>query len=360
MNSQIARVRPEEILAFTAAVLERCGVEAGDADAVATVLVDANLRGVDTHGVALLPLYARRLRSGAIAARPNIQVVRETASFALLGGGNGLGQLVSVRAMRLALRKAGETGAAIVGVRNSNHFGAAAHYAVMAANDRKIGLAMTVGAGNCMAPWGGVDNLLSNNPLAIAVPAGEEAPPVLDMATSVVARGKVIAAAKEGHPISPGWALDAAGQPTTDPQAALEGLLVPIGGYKGYGLTVMIGLLAGALTGAALDRQVRPFLDETVAPANGGHLFGAIDVGAAGPVEEFCARVDAHVRTIRESRRAPEVERIYVPGEIEHLTARERRANGIPLGPSSVQELDRLAVELDVRAPFAARDGGTG
>ena len=360
MENQIARVRPEVLLAFTAAVLERCGVEAGDADAVATVLIDANLRGVDTHGVALLPLYARRLRSGAIDARPSIQVVRETASFALIDGGNGLGQLAAVRAMQLALRKAGETGAAIVGVRNSNHFGAAAHYAMMGPADGKIGLAMTVGAGNCMAPWGGVDNLLSNNPLAIAVPAGEEVSPVLDMATSVVARGKVIAAAKEGRPVPAEWALDAAGRPTTDPHAALEGVLLPIGGYKGYGLTVMIGLLAGALTGAALDRQVRPFLEETIAPANGGHLFGAIDVGAAGPLEEFCARVDAHVRTIRESRRAPGVERIYVPGEIEHLTARERRLNGIPLGAPSVQELRRLAGELDVRAPFAAGHGGAG
>lgn len=342
------RIPLAELRRFITDVLCALNMDPGEAEIVARVMADADLRGVYTHGVAQLPGYVEQLRNGGFNPRPEVRVVSETASTALVDGDGGMGHLIGVRAMELAIEKARETGAAWVGVRGSRHWGAAAHYASLALEHDMIGLALTAGAGNCMAPWGGVEVIVGNNPFAIAVPAAEEPPVILDMATSVVARGKIAVAAKKGEPIPPGWALDPEGHPTTDAAAAYAGSLLPIGGYKGYGLTVVIALLTGGLTGGAIGRELKGFFD---LPGNNSHLLGAIRIDGFMPPEQFRKRVDWYVRDLKQSRRAEGVDRIYVPGEIEWETAQRQLREGITLWPVVEQDVLVLARELGVRPP---------
>jgi LDH2 family malate/lactate/ureidoglycolate dehydrogenase len=345
---QARRVPLAELQRFISDALLALNVARDQAAVVARAMADADLRGIHTHGVALLPVYAGQLRSGGFNPRPQVRVVSETASAALVDGDGGMGHLVGVRAMEIAVRKARDTGAAWVGVRASRHWGAAAHYACMALEHDMIGLALTAGAGNCMCPWGGLDILVGNNPLAIAVPAGQEPPVVLDMATSVVARGKIAMAAKAGGTIPPGWALDSEGRPTIDAGAAYAGSLIPIGGYKGYGLALMIALLTGGLTGGAIGSELTGFFD---LPCNNPHLLGAIRVDTFMPAVQFRARVDWYVRELKRSRRAEGVERIYVPGEIEHETAQRQLREGIGLPPVVEEDVRALAGTLNVLPP---------
>lgn len=342
------RIPLAELRRFIADVLGALGMDPGEAEIVAKVMADADLRGVYTHGVAQLPGYAQQLRTGGFNPRPNLRVVSQSASTALMDGDGGMGHLVGVRAMKLAIAKAGETGAAWVGVRGSRHWGAAAYYASLALEHDMIGLALTAGAGNCMAPWGGVDVIVGNNPFAIAIPADEEHPVVLDMATSVVARGKIAVAAKKGESIPLGWGLDPEGKPTTEAAAAYAGSLLPIGGYKGYGLSVLIALLTGGLTGGAIGRELKGFFD---LPGNNPHLLGAIRIDGFMPVEQFRQRVDWYVRDLKQSRRAEGVDRIYVPGEIEWETAERQAREGVSLRPVVEQDVLALAKEVGVRPP---------
>lgn len=343
------RIPLTELKRFIADVLCALNMARREAEVVARVMADADLRGVNTHGVAQLPSYAKLLRSGGFNPKPTIQLLSETASTALVRGDGGMGQLVGVRAMEIAIRKARETGAAWVGVGDSRHWGEAAHYASMALEHDMIGLALTAGAGNCMAPWGGLDVIVSNNPFAIAVPAAKEPPVVLDMATSVVARMKIIMAAKAKEQIPPGWATDKNGNPTTDSLAAFEGLVLPIGGYKGYGLSVMIALLTGGLTGGDIGSEMATGWNGFL--CNNAHLVGAIRIDAFMPAAKFRERVDWFVRELKQSRRAEGVDRIYVPGEIEYETAMRQLREGITLRPVVEQEVIALAHELGIRPP---------
>jgi LDH2 family malate/lactate/ureidoglycolate dehydrogenase len=342
------RIPLAELERFITDVLCTHNLARNEAEVVAKAMADADLRGVYTHGVAQLPGYVEQLRSGGFNPRPNIQVVTETASTALVEGDGGMGHLVGVRAMEVAISKARQTGTAWVGVRGSRHWGAAAYYATRALKDDMIGLALTVGAGNCMVPWGGLDVLVGNNPFAIAVPGDKEPPVVLDMATSVMARGKVAIAAKNKEPIPPGWALDKDGKPTTDAVAAYEGSMLPIGGYKGYGLSVMIALLTGGLTGGAIGSELKGFFD---LPCNNAHLLGAIRIDCFMPVAQFRARVDGYVRELKRSRKAEGISRIYVPGEIEYETVQRQLREGITLRPVVEQGVIALAQRLGIRPP---------
>lgn len=283
----------EPLLDFATKAFIAVGCPPDEARISADTLVEADLRGVHSHGVMRLPIYVKRIQTGVVAARADCKVVAETAATANVDGGNGMGQVVAVRAMELAIAKARTAGAGIVGVRGSNHYGAAAYFAMMALPHDMIGFSMTVGAANIMAPTGGIEPLLGNNPFAIAVPAGEELPPVLDMANSVVARGKIVLAMKKGEKIPEGWAADKDGVPTTDARAAYEGLVLPVGGYKGYGLAFMVAALAGVLTGAAVGRQVANFYEDFVKVQNVGHLNAAIRVDAFMPVDQFKKGMDA-------------------------------------------------------------------
>jgi len=338
------RTIPEKVLkTFCINVLEKVGVPTSDAVEIVDNLVEADLRGVESHGVVRMPIYVQRLAAKATNPRPTIKIVRETPSSAVVDGDNGMGQLVSIRAMQIAIDKAkANQTCCFVSVRNSNHFGAAAEYAKMACAHDMIGFAFTIGGINHMVPWGGAEAMLGNNPFAVALPAGAETPVVLDMACSVAARGKIIVAAKEGVPIPADWAVGPDGQPTTDAVEALKGFVQPVGGPKGYALTLIIGLLSSMLSGAHFGSEVTHMYDDLERPQNIGHLFGVLPIALFEDVATFHRRMEKAVADIRGVRRAPGVERVYLPGEREEISAERLRRDGIPIGLGVLAELDEM------------------
>lgn len=334
------RVNHSVLTNFLASAL--CQVSVPDASALITAkaLVEADLRGVDSHGSVLLPLYISRIKKGEITAHRKIEVVKMREAIILLDGNNGLGHPTASYAMDLAMDGASKFGASWVGVRGSNHFGMAAYYAMKALKKDMIGIVLTVSNINTMAPFGGLDLLLGNNPIAFAIPAGKELPIVFDAAWSVAARRKIHDAKAANKNIPEGWATDSLGQPTIDPQKALDGLLIPVGGHKGYGFAFIVSILAGALTGAAFGKLVNN--------SNVGHLIGAIDVNFFSDVLRFKAAVDGAIGEIHNSRRMNGVLKILVSGERGFLTKKERSEKGIPLRPLTVEALNKLAEELNI------------
>jgi LDH2 family malate/lactate/ureidoglycolate dehydrogenase len=299
-----------------------------------------------------VPIYVERLEAGVVAARPSMRVVRETAGTAVFDGGNGMGQVVGQRAMELAVDKAKRHGDPVfVSVRNSNHFGAAAWFAEIAAREAMIGLAFTIGGINHMVPWGGAEAMLGNNPFAVAFPMREAPPVVLDMACSVAARGKIIVAAKEGRPIPADWAVDRDGRPTTDAAKALEGFVAPVGGPKGYALTLTIGLLSTMLSGAFFGSEVTHMYDDFEHPQNIGHLFGVLPIAAFEGIGTYFDRMRKAGDDVRGVRKSPGVERIFLPGEREALLAEARRRDGVPVGQETWRELAAVAARLRVDVP---------
>jgi LDH2 family malate/lactate/ureidoglycolate dehydrogenase len=280
--------------------------------------------------------------------RPTIRVVQDTEATALVEGANGMGHLVMRFAAQVAIEKAEHAGVGWVGVRQSNHAGPAALYAMMPLARDMIGIYIAVGSANHMPPWGGVELLLSTNPIAFAIPAFEEPPIVLDIATSVTAYGKVKTKAQRGEPMPEGWMIDALGRPLTDPKRAEEGFLLPIGNYKGYGLALVFGLLAGTVNGAAFGRDVIDFNKDDKTPTNTGQVIIAFDVARFSPVEAFKRNVDEFIRDFRNSKRMSGVDRIRLPGEQSHATWLERSALGIPMNDVLFNDLQRLAAELGI------------
>jgi len=333
---------------FITSVLAALGVPEQDAAICAARMTEADLRGVDTHGVFRLSQYCKRIRSGGINLRPRLHPVRENAVTALVDGDNGMGHVVVTYATQLAIRKASETGLAWIGTFNGNHAGAGAVYSTMPLAHDMIGMYMTVANGNHMPPWGGVEPILGTNPISVAIPAGNEPPIALDIATTVVAQGKVKLAAQKGESMPVGWMIDRKGQPLTDPKRAAEGFLLPIGTYKGYGLNVIIGMLAGVLNGAAFGRNVVDFNKDFVTRNNSGHMILAMRVDNFQSIDAFKQEMDRVIREIRESERMEGVERIWLPGEMEYLKIRERLVNGIPVAPAVVDELKQLAGGLNL------------
>jgi LDH2 family malate/lactate/ureidoglycolate dehydrogenase len=329
-------------------VLTTVGLPASDAEQVARLMILADRRGSDGHGIFRLPQYVRRIRAGGMNVRPNIRVTQETEATALVDGDNAMGHLVMQFAAKVAIEKARRVGVAWVGARQSNHAGPAALYAMMPLERNMIGVYLAVGSANHMPPWGGVELLLSTNPIAFAIPALEEPPIVLDIATSVTAYGKVKTKAQRGEPMPEGWMIDASGRSLTDPRRAEEGFLLPIGGYKGYGLALIFGLLAGTLNGAAFGRDVIDFNKDDKTPTNTGQAILALDVSRFSPVETFKRSVDQVIREMRSSRKMSGVERIRLPGEQSHATWLERSATGIPMNDTLYKDLQRLASELGV------------
>jgi len=333
---------------FIAQAFEAVGMPAEDARAVAALMAQADLQGSDGHGVIRLGPYIRRIREGGVNLHPKIAVVTEKAGMALVDGDNAMGHLVMKRAAEVAIAKARTSGVAWVGVRRSNHAGPASLYARMPLEHDMIGLYFAVGNANHLPPWGGLELLLSTNPLAAAIPAGEEPPIVLDMATTVAAYGKVKAKAARGEAMPEGWMIDREGRPLTDPKRAAEGFLLPIGGYKGYGLALVVGLLAGTLNGAAMGRDTIDFNKDFSSPTNTGQAIAAIDPAAFGDVAQFKSAVDKLLRDLRGAERMPGVERIWYPGEQSHERIAAYRREGIPVAGSVMGTLDRIAEELDI------------
>ena len=343
MRVEVARLRY-----FIASAFEVVGMPAADARTVASLMAEADLQGSDGHGVIRLPQYLKRIRSGGVNLNPQIRVVREKPAMALVHGDNAMGHLVMKRAAEIAIEKARGAGIAWVGTQWSNHAGPASLYARMMLPHDMIGLYFAVGNANHLPPWGGLDMLLSTNPIAAAIPAMEEPPIILDMATTVTAYGKVKAKAARGESMPEGWMIDREGRPLTDPRRASEGFLLPIGGYKGYGLALVVGLIAGTLNGAAMGRDVIDFNADAQTPTNTGQAIVAIDPAAFGEIADFKRAVDQLVRDLHASERMPGVDRIYMPGEQSHGRIQAQRRDGIALPPSLVSTLDRMAEQLEI------------
>jgi LDH2 family malate/lactate/ureidoglycolate dehydrogenase len=276
--------------------------------------------------------------------------VRERPAAALMDGDNAMGHLVMHYATRLAIEKARTAGVAWVGARMSNHAGPAALYALMPAAHDMIGIYLAVGSNNHLPPWGGRENLLGTNPLAIAIPAHAEPTVVLDMAPTVAAFGKVRLKAMRNEEMPLGWMIDASGKPLTDARRADQGFLLPIGDYKGYGLSLVIGLLAGVLNGAAFGREVVDFVKNLGQPTNTGQAILAVSIEAFAPLAEFKQQIDMAVRTMRNAPRLPGVERIWLPGEQSARKRDERVKHGIPMPKPLRESLDAVARSVGAAA----------
>lgn len=348
VQHDIARVSAPALKAFIARAFVAAGIPENDAAVLGELITEADLRGSDTHGVFRMPAYCKRIKAGGVNVRPDIRIVAERASTALVDGDNGMGHLVMKRAAEIAIAKAKESGVGWVGARMSNHAGPAALYTMMPLAHDMIGLYFAVGSNNHLPPWGGAESLLGTNPIAVAVPGLEEPPVVMDMAPTVSAYGKVRLKASRGEPMPVGWMIDKQGKPLTDPKRADEGHLLPIGDYKGYALSLIIGLLAGALNRAAIGRDIFDFNKELGRATNTGQSVVALSIDAFVPAAEFKRSVDAMVRTLRASPRLPGVERIWLPGEQSHVKRLDRMKSGIPLPPSLKRSLDALAKELGI------------
>jgi L-2-hydroxycarboxylate dehydrogenase (NAD+) len=345
----ITLVDHHKLTRFVAAAFEKLGVPPQDAAIAANVLVLADLRGVDTHGVIRFnpgSWYVKWLRDGEMSPAPKIHIVSDAGSSALLDGDRGIGMVIGHRAMEIAIEKAMVSGVGMVGVCNSRHFGMSAYYAMQALPHDMIGIAMT-NAGRQVVPTFGSEARFGTNPICFAAPAQKELPFVIDMATTTAAAGKLEVAARRGASIPLGWALDEKAPPTTDPRIAQKArLLLPLGGsreggsHKGYGLAILVEILCGVLTGTvtALNQNQDPR----------GHFFAAIKIDAFRPVNEFKSDMD---RLINELKSTPPIEgqdRVYVAGEIEFETAKRRAKEGIPLLGSVIKGLRDVGQQLDI------------
>lgn len=340
------RVQAGELRDLAGAIFGRCGMGEADAALLAGSLVAADLGGVHSHGTLRVPEYAAKLTRGGVDPRGRPTVARDSGACLIVDGGNSMGQIGTSFAMERAIERAATTGIAAVAIRGSNHCGAMASYVQQAIARDMIGLA-TTNALPTMAPWGGAERLLGINPLGVGVPAGEEEPIVYDAAFSASAHGKIRVLQQKGLQLPEGWALDRAGRPTTDPAAALDGLLLPIGGFKGTGLALLMGLLSSMLSGAAYGTELGD-MEAGPRPGEDGHFVAAIAVAAFEDVARFKARVDDAIRQLHASRLAPGFDRVYAPGEKEALTRREYERDGIPLNPVTLGGVRRTAEELGV------------
>jgi LDH2 family malate/lactate/ureidoglycolate dehydrogenase len=318
------------------------GLDRGDAADCARILVLGELMGLSTHGVGRIESYGERLDLGGIKARPDIRVDKVAPAIAKVDGDNGVGPLVGMRALRAAMELARETGVGIVFARASNHFGPVAPYSLIAA---EAGFASIVGsnASTTIAPWGGRDARLGNSPVGFCVPNPGGQPVILDMALSVVARAKIRNAAKRGEAIPPTWATDKDGKPTTDPNAALAGFLLPIGGHKGYGLALIVDLFAGLLSGAAFLTHVGSWSDNPEAPSDLGHFFFLIDAARLGPPERLADRMRDFAAIIHDTPPADPASPVLLPGEIELGRLERHRRDGIVIDEALVAKLEALA-----------------
>ncbi|MGG1598618.1 MULTISPECIES: Ldh family oxidoreductase [Paenibacillus] len=333
--------KAEHLKEYLRRILQNAGLSETDGGTVADSLVGANLRGVDSHGVTRLSIYVKRLKLGVVNPKPNIRVVAESDATLLIDGDDGMGQVVGKRAMELGMEKARRNGAVYIGVKKSTHFGTGAYFVQQGVKENLITYAMS-NAPSTMAPWGGIQPYIGTNPYAFGIPAGKYNPIILDMATSVVARGKIITAAQEGKPIPEGWAIDKEGRPTTDAQSALEGSVLPFGGPKGYAISLMIDIMSGVLTGAGFGPHINNIYGDYDKPQNVGHFFQLIDISRFMPVDLFKQRVDQMIEEIKSSPKAAGVNEIFVPGEIEYNIECKRLAEGIPLTREVYEDIKQV------------------
>ena len=341
------RVPVERLVEFAASVLVAQGVRHDHASVCASRMVDADRRGRTGHGLIRLPQYSERIRAGGYNLDPDIQVLHETPVSALVDGDNGLGQVVMSHAAEVAIDKARTSGIGWVGTTNSNHAGAAGIYPAMALEHGLGAFYFAVANGNGMPPWGGIERLLGTNPVAFAIPAGSEIPFQLDIATTVASHGTIKVTAQAGELMPEGWVVDADGNPITDPNRADEGFLMPIGGYKGAGLNIMIGMLAGVMTGSAFGRDVVSFRTDHSTPTNTGQAMIAFRPDLFAPLSEYQERMDAKLIEFRTSE-TQSGEPVVLPGERSHAHMLTADESGVAVPEALRVKLDALATGLGV------------
>ncbi len=344
-------VKAEELIRFVTELTEKSGVSHEDAEILADSLVDANLKGIDTHGVSRLPIYLKRISLGLINPKAEMTFKKNMPTAGILDANGGLGQVAGVKGMKEAIRVAGETGVGMVGVKNSQHFGAAGYYCGLACREGMMGLAFT-NAEPALPAWGSYEAIFGTNPIAIGIPTGKEVPVIIDMSSSIVARGKIVAAARNGKPIPEDWGLDPEGNPTTDAQKALDGSVLTMAGPKGYALALMVDVLSGVLTGAGYGKSVNSMYKDMNHPANVGHMLMAVNIEAFMAKELFYERIGRLADQIKSSKKRLGTSEINIPGERKHRVKEDRSKSGIVLDQSTIKELRALGVDHEVVPPF--------
>jgi LDH2 family malate/lactate/ureidoglycolate dehydrogenase len=342
------RTTPEVLTAEVTHIFAACGMTTEDATLLADSLVTSDARGIHSHGTLRVPEYVEKLTVGGVDPRGRPRIISEKGAAIVIDAGNAMGQISAHFAMTAAIERARTTNVAAAAVRGSNHCGAMDQWAAMALPHDMIGLA-TTNALPTMAPWGGIDKIVGINPLAIAAPGWEGPPFVLDIAFGATAHGKIRVYRQKGFPIPEGWAFDEEGNPTTNASRAMAGLIQPIGGHKGVGLGIMMGVLSSLLSGAAYGTELGDMVDGP-RPGQDGHLFVAIHIAAFQPPELFRQRVDAIGQEIRAGRRRAGVDRLLAPGELEHAVEQRYRREGIPLNAETLNGIRtagrRVGVEV--------------
>lgn len=334
------RYDSEKLKAFCSAVMESAGLSPAESRDFAESLVKADMRGISSHGLTRLKTYYQRAKDKLVDTGAKPEIVADMPSLLLVDGKNAMGVSSAVYTMKLCIDRARETGCCFAAVKGGNHFGYAAYFAEMAAREGMIGVAMANGP-VAIAPIGGREPKLGTNPLAVAIPAGDAEPLVLDMATSVVARGKITLAKKEGKPIPEGWGIDADGLPTTDP--ADVKCVLPFGGAKGYGIALIIEILCSCLSGAQNGQTMGSFYDFNGKHQDSGFFLGALNAGGIAGTEVFGSRVDELFGSIKNSPRAENCDEIFIPGEIESRRYESAREQGVEIPPAVLAELLELS-----------------
>ena len=338
----------QRLLAFATDAYARCGMPPDDAHLAAETLVQADLWGHQSHGVMRLPWYTARLQSGVARAVAEPEMVVDAGAVGVMDGHDGMGQVLTARAAQDAIRRAKAHGLGAVAVRRSNHFGTAMFYTLMAPPAGCI-MFLSTNASPAMAPWGGRAKRVGNNPWSWAAPAGRFAPLVLDIANTAVARGKIYLARQRGEPIPQGWALDAEGVPTTDPAAAIDGIIQPMAGHKGYAISVVMDMLSGVLTGSGVGPEVAgPY--QAAQRSQAGHLLLALDIKAFQPLDAFNTRMEAMIEGLHGAPRAKGTDRILYPGELEAANDARFREEGLTLPEDTLADLAKLAGALGMAA----------
>jgi|YNPMSStandDraft_1061717.scaffolds.fasta_scaffold02750_2 LDH2 family malate/lactate/ureidoglycolate dehydrogenase len=346
MNGHIetgsVRMRKELLEQAASKVLQAVGVPKPEADIVSRVLLFADQRGIESHGISKLPIYVKRILDGGVDPKGIPTIIGGKGAVVCVDGKNSLGPVGGAFGMERAIEAARTHGIGLASVRNSNHFGVTAYYSMMALSQGMIGFAFS-NANPTVAPWGGKKAMVGTSPLSVAIPSASGLPFVIDMATTTVARGKIILYARNRKPLPPGWALDAEGKETTDPEVALKGLLTPLGGAKGSGLALVIDILCGMLAGAKYLTDVGHLYTGTDKPQGIGHLFLALEIDTFLPRKQFLQEMDRYIDKIHSCPRAEGVERIYVPGEIEYEVTRRTEKEGVEVSSVTMEELKQTA-----------------
>ena len=345
------RVRPDRLATFASDMLVAVGVPDADAVLVADCLVQAELWGHPSHGMLRLSWYVARIRAGVVDPASKPGTVVDRGAVAVVDGREGLGHVLAAGAAREAVRRAKEHGVGIVAVRNSNHFGMSAHYTRMIAEAGCVGV-LTTNSSPSMAPWGGRARTVGANPWSVATPAGAHGVAVMDISNGNVARGKIYAARERGTQIPAGWAIDADGAPTTDPAAALSGLLLPMAGHKGYAIAFMLDVLSGVLTGSSFGTGVGG-PQQAERRSGSGHLVLALDVEAFLPLEEFNRRIQRLIEEVKSVPLAEGFDEVFYPGEVEDRSRARTWREGVNLPAGTLADLERLAEQVGV--PLALR-----